>query len=73
MSKLVKVKDNTPSIKDKMKKDPTKVNRNGVGGGSVVAAGGIIGMFIGGPFGALVGAAVGGLIAVAMAEDANDK
>ena len=56
-----------------MKKDPTKVNRNGVGGGSVVAAGGIIGMFIGGPFGALVGAAVGGLIAVAMAEDANDK
>ena len=56
MSKLVKVKDNAPSIKDKMKKDPTKVNRNGVGGGSVVAAGGTIGMFIGGPFGALVGA-----------------
>lgn len=48
MSKLVKVKDNAPSIKDKMKKDPTKVNRNGVGGGSVVAAGGTIGMFIGG-------------------------
>lgn len=38
MSKLVKVKDNAPSIKDKMKKDPTKVNRNGVGGGSVVAS-----------------------------------
>ena len=73
MSKLVKVKDNAPSIKDKMKKDPTKVSSNGVGGGAVVTAGGTIGLYIGGPVGALVGAAVGGVIALAMAEDADDK
>ena len=56
-----------------MKKDPTKVSRNGVGGGAVVTAGGTIGLYIGGPVGALVGAAVGGVIALAMAEDADDK
>ena len=73
MSKLIKVKDNAPSIKDKMKNDPTKVSSNGVGGSAVLTAGGTIGLYIGGPVGALVGAAVGGVIALAMAEDTDDK